>query len=330
MTAPDMLRPAPTVFQSRGVFHFEGRVRCPLDGVGQRGAYESNRLVLDDADTEVTIDRARGRITVRNERRYERATPICDLQFLALGTTEHGTTTPFGIHLKILKAGDRITLDLHRHLRVPEPLVAAEYEPFEVIVTDGARSTVVFDRARGDALVTRPSLALRIVKSLMTMRDNLARARGDARMASSRVADLSLGFGAFGLEWMLARARLESMSPDNDEWIARGSVVEMLRNGVWELSIDALSDRWLPEVVQRDLFLFGLDDVPLLEGVRARGLRKGQTLSFRIDRGRGAIGLDGRFEPLPHALDVARAYLEFHMLGGLLCESAESHARRAR
>jgi len=66
--------------------------------------------------------------------------------------------------------------------------------------------------------------------------------------------------------------------------------------------------------------------------VRERGLRKGQTLSFRFERGSGEAGLDGRSQPLPGALDVARAYLEFHMLGGLLADQAErahthAHAR---
>jgi hypothetical protein len=39
-------------FGTRGVHYFPGRVRCPFAGVGTRGAFESNRLALDDADTD--------------------------------------------------------------------------------------------------------------------------------------------------------------------------------------------------------------------------------------------------------------------------------------
>jgi hypothetical protein len=105
--------------------------------------------------------------------------------------------------------------------------------------------------------------------------------------------------------------------------IARGDVVEMLREGSWELRLTAFSEKWLPEVVQRDMFLFGLEDVPLLAPVRERGLRKNQTLAFRFDKGSGSIGLDGDSASFAGALDCARAYLEFHMLGGLLVEHAE-------
>jgi hypothetical protein len=83
-------------------------------------------------------------------------------------------------------------------------------------------------------------------------------------------------------------------------------------------------------VVKRDLFLFGLDELPLLSEVRQRGLRKDQTMSFRFEHGSGEVRLDGRSEPFAGAADVARAYLEFHMLGGLLAESAENVSRSLR
>jgi hypothetical protein len=103
--------------------------------------------------------------------------------------------------------------------------------------------------------------------------------------------------------------------------IARGSLAEMLRDGSWELSIEALTERWLPEIVQRDLFLFGLSDLPVLASVRADGLRVHQTLGFRMLAGEGELRLDDARVPLPGALDVARAYIEFHMLGGLIADA---------
>jgi hypothetical protein len=333
-----MLEPAPEVRESpsvethasRGVFYFPGRVRCPLAGVGTRGDFDGNRLVLDDSDTEVTIDRGAGRITVRNSRGYARKTVICDLLFLAEGQTASGSRKPFSIHLKILKSGRAISLDLHRHLRTQDPMVSVEFEPFEVIVTDGAKSRVVFDKDKGDRLCRRPSLALRVVKALMAMRNHLDGVTQDPREPGFRIADLSVGFGALGLEWMMARARLGSVSSANAALIERGSIVEMLRDGAWELELTSFADKWLPEVVQRDLFLFGLDELPLLQDVGTHGLKKGQTLAFRFEKGQGEVLFAGRSEPLPNTLDVARAYLEFHMLGGLLAEHADHVSRSLR
>lgn len=313
-------------YRTRGVRYFTGRVTCPFAGVGSRAANESNRLALEHDDTEVTIDRVARRITVRNTRSYAHKTLLADLLFLADGKTASGARSPLAIHLEIFKTGEELSLDLHRHLRTQEPLVDADFEPFDVVVEGPRRTQTVYTHARAMKLVRRPSLAHLLVKALMAMRDNLRGIRQDPHASGYRVADLSLGFGALGMEWTLVRAQLVSLSATNAELIARGSVPDMLRRGAWEMSLTALSDKWLPEVVKRDLFLFGLDDRPLLAEVRARGLAKGETLAFRFEEGRGEIALNGRTEELPGAVDVARAYLEFHMLGGLLAEQAERQA----
>jgi hypothetical protein len=318
----------PTTYRGRGIHFFPGRVTCPLAGIGSRPDDASNRLVLDDTAAEVTIDRTAGRITVRDDRAYAEKTIVADLMFLADGFSERGERAPFGIHLKVQKTGHKYSVDLHRHLRNQLAMVRAEYEPFEVIAIDRSRSEVLLDRRRTDELVAKPSFALRVVKALMAMRDHTEGVAQDPAQAGYRVADLSVGFGALGLEYMMARAQLVSLDPANAPLIVQGSVPAMLRDGAWELRLTALSEKWLPEVVQRDLFLYGLEEVPLLRDVRARGLRKGQTLAFRFSKGSGELALDGQAAPLPGALDVARAYIEFHMLGGLLAERAEAKARR--
>ncbi len=317
-----------TTYRGRGVHFFSGRVTCPLAGIGSRPADASNRLVLDDTGTEVDLDRASGRITVRDDHAYAEKTVVADLMFLAEGFSAKNERTPFAIHLKVQKTGHKYSVDLHRHLRNQTPVARAEYEPFEVIAVDRGRSEVLLDRRRTEELITRPSLALRVVKALMAMRDHTEGVAQDPAQPGYRVADLSVGFGALGLEYMMARAQLVSLDAANAPLIQQGSVPAMLRDGAWELKLTALSEKWLPDVVKRDLFLYGLEDLPLLREVRARGLRKGQTLAFRFANGTGELVLDGEAAPLPGALDVARAYIEFHMLGGLLAESAEAKARR--
>jgi hypothetical protein len=316
------------VYRTRGIYFFPGRVTCPLAGVGDRAGDASNRLVLDSTKTEVAIDRAAGRITVRDDAKYADKTVVADLMFLADGYAATGERSPFSIHLKVQKTGHKYSIDLHRHLRNQMPMVRADYEPFEVIATDNGRSEVLLDRRRTDELISKPSLALRVVKALMAMKDNLAGVAQDPKSVGYRVADLSVGFGALGFDYMMARAQLISLDPTNAPLIERGSVPDMLREGRWEMKLTALSDKWLPEVVKRDLFLYGLDELPLLRDVRARGLRKDQTLAFRFSAGAGEVALDGVTAPLPGATDVARAYIEFHMLGGLIAEAAEARARR--
>jgi hypothetical protein len=108
------------------------------------------------------------------------------------------------------------------------------------------------------------------------------------------------------------RARLARL----DNGPIAGRIAQMLAEGTWELSLEALTDRWLPELVARDLVLFGVPDLPLLADLRAGRLRRGQTLAFRSD---GLVRVDDAVAPLPGALDLAREYLELHMLGGIVC-----------
>jgi hypothetical protein len=297
-------------FRTRGVHYFRGCVRCPLAGVGARGEFDSNRVALDDADTEVSV--SGGRITITNERAYRDKTIIADLMFLAEGRTASGETSPIGIHLKVMKRGSRISVDFHRHLRTwgQGPFVDAVFEPFEVFVGE-ERILAPEDVVR---IVCRPAFALRVVKALMATKD-----RDD--LPPGRLVDLSVGFAPFGLEYMVARATLSSIGALDEALLAGGSLARILGEGAWEMRLTALTERgWLPAVVKRDLFLFGLDEVPLLARVRERGLARGETMWFRFEPGRGTVGLDERSTDLPNAVDVARAYLEFHMLGGLLSE----------
>lgn len=316
-------------YNQRGIFFFDGKVACPFAGLGSRGEHTSNRLVLDSSDTHVTIDRDARTIVVRDDKAYKEKTTVADLMFLSTGYAADGTALPFSVHLKVQKQGHKYSVDLHRHLRNQTKMVRADYEAYTVTAFDGGRATVVLDKARTDELIIEPSFALRVVKALMAMKDHTEGVKQDPAQVGYRVVDLSVGFGALGLEYMMARAQLVSLDKANAPLIERGSVPEMLREGAWEMKLTALSEKWLPEVVMRDLFLYGLDELPLLAEVKKRGLKKNQTLSFKFSKGEGSAALDGVSVPLPNALDVARAYMEFHMLGGLIAEQAETGARRS-
>ena len=294
-----------------------GRVRCPLAGVGARAADASNRLVIDDPATEVTVDRDAATITIGDERSCATKTVIVDLVWLAEGVSAAGVRVPFTIHLEVTKTGRAYAVDLHTHEPANLPRTALVFEPFS-IVTD--RGEVLVSQLALGKVASIVRLKDRVSRAFLVTRDHLPRSQ-DPSAPGYRVVDRSIGIGALGLGLHLVRAKLTSLSAANAPLIRRGDLSEMLREGAWELSLEALTDRWLPELVQRDLVLFEIDRVPLLGGVRARGLRAGQTLGFRCAAGVGEVVLDGAAAPLPEALDVARAYLEFHMLGGMLTEA---------
>ena len=63
--------------------------------------------------------------------------------------------------------------------------------------------------------------------------------------------------------------------------------------------------------------MLGLDRLPVVAAGMQRGLKKGETLTFAFHGGQGTVTW-GNSEPLPDALDVARAFLEFNFLGAVL------------
>ncbi|HEY4243259.1 MAG TPA: hypothetical protein VGM88_25780 [Kofleriaceae bacterium] len=276
--------------------YLPGRVRCPLAGVGAQAADASNRLVVEDA---TAVELAGDTITLHDDRAYATKTVVADLVWLAEGPA------PFTIHVEIFKTGHAWSIELHTHEPVPlADRKRASYEPLTIVAVDGARREVLVDRDRLARAVTHVPLSRRLSGALTTTRDHA--------LAPGVVLDRSIGIGALGRGMFLIRARLSQLG---DAPPRSAGLAAMLAGGAWELSLEALTERWLPELVARDLVLFGFADVPLLAGLRDGTLRRGQTLAFRTT---GEVRLDDATAPLPGALDVARAYLEFHMLGGMI------------
>lgn len=317
---------AVTRHEGRGIWYFDGRIACPLAGVGTRGAHAANRVVIEDDRATVIVDRGRARIDVASRGVYPTKALVADLAFQADARTQRGEHSPLLIHLEIFRERDRITLDLHLHLRTRDALVDADFEAFTVVVDENGSPRTVLDREIALAMIRHPSLAHRAMKALMTMKDRLEGARQDLDRPGFAVADLELGFGIGPLSKMIVRARLTSLVPVATLSGSR-TAAELFRRGAWELELTALAEKQLTDTIKHDLVLFGIDEVPLLAPVRAHGLRRGQRLAFRFAGETGEILLDGASAPLDRAPDVARAYLEFHMLGGFLAEYAERFAR---
>ncbi|CAN5918104.1 hypothetical protein BH11MYX2_BH11MYX2_19700 [soil metagenome] len=241
--------------------------------------------------------------------------------WLAQGLDGAGRATPFTIHAEITKTGHAFAIDIHTHEPAKLPRAKVVYEPFSIVAVDGRGRTVLLDANQLASVAGHNPLLRRLSGALTTTKNHLAGVRQDPAALGYRVVDTSIGIGAVGVGVMLVRARITSLATSNAAVIARADLGERLRDGSWELSVEALTERWLPELIQRDLVLFGLDGVPLLAPVARGGLRVGQTLGFRTLAGAGEIRLDTATAPLDGALDVARAYLEFHMLGGIIADA---------
>ncbi len=327
---PDPIPRVPAVFRARGIHHFPGRVRCPLAGVGTRGPHASNRLVLEDEHSRVVVDWAARRIVFANTQPYPRKAPVGEFLFLGTGVTEAGTQAPFAIHLKIAKHRAEFDAQTHIHPTVREKLVSADFEPFEVVVSSGRTEETVLTRESALKSVREPRLTARLANIFLEVKDNLEGVKQDASKPEFRLADISVGLGEGRFSKMVLRAQLVSLDRANRPLILRRSLPEMFRAGAWELRLTALSSLLPKEDFARDLFLIGLDRLPLLEGVMRNGLKKGETLGFRLRDGKGTIRLGNNSQEIPDAAGVSRAYLEFNFLGAILARQVTHPVSGAR
>jgi hypothetical protein len=309
----------PQVISGRGVTYFDGRIRCPYAGLGARGDQASNRLALDDGESRVTIDRARRRITVVNTHLYPSREIIVDLTFLGTGKVASGARVPLAVHLKLEKKKAKISIDLHPHWTTRGKLTAPELEPFEVVYNDGVSDKVV---ATGDDLLraaTETKLWYTIAGALLEVKDNLA-GRGPSLAKEGALADLSLGVGTSPINKMLIRAEVRSLDATNTA-LAGQPPAALLARGSWQLRLTAMSSLLSQDTLRRDLFMLGLDRLPVVAaGIARGGLKKGETLAFTFRNGMGRVSWGDKEDDLPAPLDVARAFLEFNFLGGVLAQ----------
>jgi hypothetical protein len=328
--APAPAEEAARQYRSRGVYYFDGAVVSRLAGVGSRGAHATNRLVLDDDRSVVTVDRERHRIVLRNTHRYGLDDLVGCLLFLGRGTTASGENVPLGVHLKIHKTRNRFHARLHPHPTVRDEIVAATFEPFEVVLSNGESETSALTPDGMREAVRDPVLTARLASIFLQVEDRLEGQAIEPEKPGARLVDLSIGFGSEKVNLDVARVQLVSKTPENAELIRSGALPAMFRRGSWELRIEAESPAILPSEFKRDLFLFGLDDLGILDPLKRRGLLHGEALVVGLDDGVGFVEFDGARAEIANPADVARAYLEFHFVGGVLSQQVSRLPMRIR
>lgn len=312
----------PVTFATPGAHYFESAQASPLAGAGKRLGNHANRVFLDDAHTQVTVDAAHRRIHIVNTHRYPDEMIIADLLFMGHGTTEKGRRVPVGVHLKLEKDGTDTDVKLHSHVTERGDIKGSVIDPYTVVYSDGVRQTTVMTPKQAREAVEDPSTADEISRALLKFKNFVAGIPSDTRKPGYKLADIALGLGRGPVRKYVLRAEIVSLDGRNAPLIAKRDLAAMLSQGAWQLRLTALSSLLPDDAFKRDLKLLGIDGMPLLAPIRANGLEKNKTLIFEMRAGTGSVIFDGTRAPLPGAVDVARAWLEFNFLGLILVDQA--------
>ncbi|RQQ61935.1 hypothetical protein [Burkholderia stagnalis] len=285
----------------RGVFHFASESGCPFAG---NAATDCNRIALDARDVRANVDTRNHAIVFASDPNHHASEVLGDVLLQGSGVDADGQRVPLSVHVLLRRSGVKWNRDVYVHAPVRGKFADVRIDPYRIRVRegDGERDLLTPEDTR--ALFERPSFAARVARYFVNVRaTDPKRASGD---------DITIALGVGSLSKSVARASFTSSEPGHAE------IERALAAGTWAIRFDALSDHIPVWVAQRELFLFGLDQSPLVDAMRTRGFRKHDRIELGARNGSGYLRVNGREEPFAGAAAAGRAFLQESFIGLIL------------
>jgi len=291
-------------FTGRGVFNFKSDTGCPFGTLAGKGN-DCNRLALDDPDTRVALDSAAHTIRFVNTRSYGEKTIVGDVLLQGSGQARSGQRVPLTFHALLSRSGNEWSVSSHAHSPVGGEFSDIRIDPYRIaVVNESTTDQVLLSADQIVEALAKPSLTARLANVFVQVDDNRAEGAKDA--------DITIGLGLSRASKSVARARFHAPG-------AKGrDLAEAMQQGNWTLELQALSGQIPRQVVQRDLFLYGLESQSLLQPLLQRDFRKNEKLVLGATNGQGYVRYDGQQREFAGADAAARAFLQDSFIGLVL------------
>ncbi|RSZ32254.1 MULTISPECIES: hypothetical protein [unclassified Variovorax] len=291
-------------FTGRGVFNFKSDTGCPFGTLAGKGN-DCNRLALDDPDTRVALDSAAHTIRFVNTRSYGEKTIVGDVLLQGSGQARSGQRVPLTFHALLSRSGNEWSVSSHAHSPVGGEFSDIRIDPYRIaVVNESTTDQVLLSADQIVEALAKPSLTARLANVFVQVDDNRAEGAKDA--------DITIGLGLSRASKSVARARFHAPG-------AKGrDLAEAMQQGNWTLELQALSGQIPRQVVQRDLFLYGLESQSLLQPLLQRDFRKNEKLVLGATNGKGYVRYDGQQREFAGADAAARAFLQDSFIGLVL------------
>ena len=292
-----------TNLEGRGVHYFASTSSCPFPEVHMRAGM-CNRIGLDDQDTTAAVDTNSHQIHFNNARSYDKKTIVGDVLLQGSALDGTGRRVPVSVHLTLSKSADAWSVSSHVHAPVKGAFSAVRIDPYLVDVPAASGRRVLVSSEQAAKLVADPALAARLSSHLVQVRDNRGANTGDP--------DITIALGAGKVAKPVMRARLHSDPP------GAGNAGGLLAHGTWSFELEALTGKIPDQAVQRELFLYGLSDQPLLKPLMKRGFAARDKLTIGAVHGQGYLRYGDQQQAFAGAGDAAAAFLQQSFIGLVL------------
>ncbi|WP_220494224.1 hypothetical protein [Aquipseudomonas guryensis] len=297
-------------FKGRGVFQFASASGCPL-ATAETPLSECNRIALDDTYSRAQLDSASKTLVLHNNQDYADETVIGDVLLHGRAQAENGQQVPVSLHLLISKDGQEWSTSLHAHAPVMGDLSEVQVDLYQVQADVAGKRQSLLQPDHALQVLTSPSTAARMAKQFVQVRDNRVEA------AKAEYADITIALG-------LGKASLPALRASLHVPGGHADLAKTLHSGSWSLELQALRSRLPLSVIQRDLFLFGMEQVELLQPLQSEGFAKHEKLLLGARDGKGYLSYRGQQIDYPQAGVAAQAFLQDSFIGLVL--SGQQHA----
>jgi hypothetical protein len=293
-------------FSGRGVHAFASASGCPLAPLSS-----CNRIALDDEHGRVELDQTAKTILFGNGHEYADEAVIGDVLLHGQAKAADGRVVPVSLHLLVSKDGQQWSSSVHAHAPVPGDLGEVRLDAYRIEAEVDGKRQVLLTHEQALQTLASPSTAARLAKQFVQVRDNRVEA------AKAEYADITIALG-------LEKAALPAVRASLHVPGGHGDLAKTLQGGSWTLELQALRSRLPLSVVQRDLFLFGMENVELLQPLRSEGFAKHDKLLLGARDGKGYLAFRGQQIDYPQAGAAAQAFLQDSFIGLVL--SGQQHA----
>lgn len=292
--------------QGADVFTFAGDTTCPF----AIGSDKNNcrRVALADTATRAEVLPEKHQILLSNSQKYAHKTLIADVFLPATAKDERGNEVPLVLHAKISKSGDHaMTISAHAHAPVSGSFHDVTMESWQIRADNGKKETqVLFSEEQALSTLANPSLAARLAHEFVEVQDN----RPGNKQGSPDIT-VKVGLGKLSAAFM--RGRLDAPEGSTPEQLHH-----TLQSGNWSLQFESLSNSIPLAVAQHELFLYGLNEQPLLQTIYRNGFKKGDSLIVGARNGEGYLSVGGQTAAFPAASQSAMRYMDVSFIGLIL------------
>jgi hypothetical protein len=293
-------------FRGADVFTFSGDTACSFT-IGSN-TDSCRRIALADTATSAVVLPKKHQILITNKQKYAHKTLIADVYLPATAKDEKENEVPLVLHVKISKSGNHpMSVSAHGHAPVTGTFHAVTMESWQILVDNNQQEQrILVSEKQALAALNNPSLAARLAHEFVDVKDNRF---GD----KANKPDITIKVGLGKLSTSVMRSRLDAPQSSTPE-----QLYHTLQSGNWSLQLESLSNSIPLSVAQHELFLYGLDQQPLLQTIYHNGFKKGDRLIVGAKNGVGYLSVGGQTTAFPAASQSAVRFMNISFIGLIL------------